>query len=185
MTKTNVIICIIFILILLVILSIILYRFKGDKLVNLKNKLDNTEEDYLSKLKVKKDVLLSLIDIVETKYKVDSKVFDEVKKIDFDNDQAYDSEKLLNKCYQEIIHIIEDHSKVKQTKALKEILKKYDETELYIISIRTFHNKYTLIYNNVIKKFPYNIISKIKRFKIKSLIEGKELDNNYNNDLEV
>ena len=63
--------------------------------------------------------------------------------------------------------------------------KKYDNNELKIISLRTFYNKYTLEYNNMIKKVPYNIISKFKKFKIKNIIEGKELDINFNNDLEV
>ena len=63
--------------------------------------------------------------------------------------------------------------------------KKYDNNELKIISLRTFYNKYTLQYNNLIKKFPYNIISKFKKLKIKNIIEGKELDINFNNDLEV
>ena len=54
-----------------------------------------------------------------------------------------------------------------------------------IVSIRTYYNKYTLQYNNMIKKFPYNIISKIRKLKIRNIIEGKELDINFNNDLEV
>ena len=37
----------------------------------------------------------------------------------------------------------------------------------------------------MIKKFPYNIISKIRKLKIRNIIEGKELDVNFNNDLEV
>ena len=57
--------------------------------------------------------------------------------------------------------------------------------DLKIVSIRTYYNKYTLQYNNMIKKFPYNIISKIRKLKIRNIIEGKELDVNFNNDLEV
>ena len=185
MTKGNIILCIIFIVLLLVVLCIIMYKYKGDRLINIKNKLDLSEDEYYSRIKSKQEILLSLINIVEPKYKVESKVFEDAKKLEITQEKLYDNEKLLNKCYKEIIHVIEDHSKVKQTKALKEELKKYDDSELFIISIRTFYNKYTLIYNNIIKKFPYNIIAKLKKYKIKSLIEGKELDTNYNNDLEV
>ena len=37
----------------------------------------------------------------------------------------------------------------------------------------------------MIKKFPYNLISKIKRYKLDSLIDGNELETNFNNDVEV
>ena len=126
-----------------------------------------------------------MIKIVETKYKVESKVFDETKEITIDSINSFKNEKTINKCYKEIIQVKEDNKKVRETKAFKELINDYDKNELRIISTRTYHNKYTLIYNNLIKKFPYNIISKCKKYKMKDLIEGKELSNNYNNDLEV
>ena len=94
-------------------------------------------------------------------------------------------EKKLIKCYEELVHVIEDNPKSKDLKTLKDYVKKYENNDLKIVSIRTYYNKYTLQYNNMIKKFPYNIISKIKKLKIRNIIEGKELDINFNNDLEV
>ncbi len=185
MTKTNIIIVIFFIVILLVVLSIILYKYKGEKLDNLKKKLDNCENEFYSKIEEKHKTLLSLIEVVINKYKVESKAFDDVKSLELDSTNLYKNENLLNKCHKEIIQVIEDNIKVRQTKVFKEQLNKYEEIELHLISIRTFYNKYTLIYNNIIKKFPYNFISKFKGYKIRSLIDGKELDTNFNNDLEV
>ncbi|MBR4178811.1 MAG: hypothetical protein IKR57_05660 [Bacilli bacterium] len=185
MTKANIIILIIAILVVLVLLCIILYKTYGEKLDNIVNKLKDSEKDAIDKLNNKKEILLKLIDFTESKYKIESKVFEEVKKLNIEDLSSFNNEKTLNKAYKEVVQIREDHKKVRELKAYKELFIEYDKNEINIISLRTFHNKYTLIYNNMLKKFPYNIISKFKKYKLNSLIEGKELENNYNNDLEV
>ncbi len=185
MTKSNIIILIISIIVVLIILCIILGSYLDEKIKNISNKLNDAEKEAIDKLNDKKEILIKLIEYTEKKYKIESKAFENVKKLNIDSLNSFKSEKVLNKCYKEIIHIKEDNPKQKETKNLKELLKQYDEIELHVISIRTYHNKYTLVYNNLIKKFPYNIISKIKKYNIATLIEGKELSNNFNNDLEV
>ena len=182
MTKSNLIILIIASLIILIVLIIILFKNFNEKLSNILNKLNESENEALEKLKIKQDITLKLIKFIETKYKVESKVFEDVKKLKIDSLNSFKSEKILNKCHKEILQIREDN---KETKNFKELLKSYDDNELHIIALRTYHNKYTLIYNNLIKKFPYNIVSKIKKYNLKTLIEGKEISNNFNNDLDV
>ena len=185
MTKTNIIILIIALIIVLVLLCIILYKTFGEKLDNIVNKLNDSEKDAVDKLNNKKELLIQLIDTVESKYKIESKIFDEVKELEINDLSAFNEEKKLNKCYKEITQAREDHKKAREAKAFKELFVEYDKNDINIVSLRTFHNKYTLIYNNMLKKFPYNIISKFKKYKLNSLIEGKELDSNFNNDLEV
>ncbi len=185
MTKTNIVLLVIEIILVFVFLCLILYRYSKEKLDNNLRKLNDSEEDCINCLKSKYDMLLEMIKIIETKYKVESKAFDEAKKVTIDSVNSFKNEKLLNKCYKEIIQVKEDNKKIKETKNFKELITNYNQNELKIISTRTYHNKYTLIYNNLIKKFPYNIISKFKKYKIKTLIDGKEINNNFNNDLEV
>ena len=126
-----------------------------------------------------------MIKVATSKFKCESTAFDEVKDLEIDNLDSFKDEKKLIKCYEELVHVIEDNPKSKDLKTLKDYVKKYENNDLKIVSIRTYYNKYTLQYNNMIKKFPYNIISKIKKLKIRNIIEGKELDINFNNDLEV
>ena len=185
MSKLNIIILIVVLVVVFICLCIILFKYFSDKLSNIIDKLNDSENEAFEKLKNKHELLTKLIKNVESKYKIESKVFEDVNSMEITDLSSFKNEKVLNKCYREIIQIKEDNRKQKETKTLKELLSNYDENELHIISLRTFHNKYTLIYNNLIKKFPYNIISKIKGYGIKTLIEGKELNTNYNNDLEV
>lgn len=185
MKTLNIIALILVVLIVLVTLMIILFKYFIEKLNNINNLLVDTEKECIDELKRKNEIIEKMIKVASSKFKCESIAFDEVKDLEIDSLDSFKEEKKLNKCYEEILHVVEDNPKSKDIKTLKDYIKKYDNNELKIISLRTFYNKYALQYNNLIKKFPYNIISKFKKLKIKNIIEGKELDINFNNDLEV
>ena len=185
MNKLNVILLIIDLIIILGAISYIMYRVNNEKLKHNKNKLVDSEGECLKVYKNKYDLLMKIIEITQSKYKIDSKVFEDAKEIDITSLDSFKNEKLLNKCFKEVLQIREDNTKVRETKAYKELINDYNKNEILLVSLRSYHNKYTLIFNDMIKKFPYNIISKFKRYNINSLIEGSEIDNNFNNNLEV
>ncbi len=173
-------------IIVVVILAfvILFYKYFNEKLTNLYNKLNETYDEYYNKFNTKYDIVNKFIDEIVNKYKTESKVFDNVKAID-NLDISLKTEKLLDKCYKELVHIKEDKQKVREIKIFREIINNYEENELSLISLRTYFNTYTVIYNKLISKFPYNLIAKCKRYRVKELIEGKELEIDFNNDLEV
>lgn len=185
MKTLNIIVLILVVLIILVLLFKILFKYFNEKLSHAKEKLDDAASDCFEKLNVKYDLLLKLIEFIEEKYKIESKTFDNVKKLKIDSLDTFKEEKLLNKCFDEIVQANEDNKKSKDLKAYTSNMEKYESNELHIISLRTYYNRYTLEFNNLIKKFPYSIVAKLKGYKIRTLIEGVELDNNFNNDLEV
>lgn len=185
MKPINLILLILCILVVLIGLSIILFKYFNERINLLLKRLDQSETEYNSKIKNKYNIIVRMINIVENRYKTHSKVFDDIKKIKIDEMSNIKSEELFNKCYKEIIEIKEDNKKVREVKSFKEVIEEYNENELHLISLRTFYNKYTLEYNNIIKKIPYNIVSLIKRYKPKSLLDGKEIESEYTNDLEV
>lgn len=185
MNTLNIIALILVILIILISLITILFRCHNEKLESIVKNLDNTEKECFDKLKTKYDFIVRLINIIEDKYKVESKIFDDVNKMKIDSIKSYKNEKILNKCYKEILQIKEDNKKTKEVRSFKDIINDYEDNELLIISLRTYYNKYVLEYNNLIKKFPYNIIAKIKKYQLRTLLEGKELVNDFNNTLEV
>lgn len=185
MTKFNIILIIIDLVLIIAALVFILYKNFSEKLNLIKKRLDDSEQECMEKYKIKYESIIKLIDMSLSKYKVESKVFDLAKNIDENEIHNYKDEKLLNKCFKEINQIKDDNPKVKETKAFKELLQSCNENEISLVSLRSYHNKYTVIYNDMIKKFPYNFISKVRRYKLDSLIEGNELETNFNNDVEV
>ncbi len=185
MKTGNLIFLIVSIVIILTGLIITLFKYYNERIKILLKRLDQSESEFNSKIKNKYNILIRMINIIENRYKTHSKVFDDIKKIKIDDMSSIKSEELFNKCYKEIIDIKEDNKKVREVKSFKEVIEEYSENELHLISLRTFYNKYTLEYNNMIKKIPYNIVSLFKSYKVKNLLDGKEIDSDFNNDLEV
>ncbi len=174
MSKLNIILLITIIIVFIISLLILLFLFFNDKIKELLKKINNSELNINEKLNNKYNILLKITDLVKDKFKIDSKTFDEIRKINVNN--LFKNEKELNKCFKEIMDIKDDNPNSKRFKTFKEAIKEYEENELHIISLRTFYNKYTMEYNNLIKKFPYNIVSTIKKYKLKLLFEGKEIE---------
>lgn len=185
MNTLNVIALVLVILIILTSFNIIIFKCHNEKLESIVKILNDTEKECIDKLKIKYDLIIRLINIIENKYKIESKTFDSVKKIKISSLESYKNEKTLTKCYKEILQIKEDNKKKKEIRSFKDIINDYEDNELLIVSLRTYYNKYVLEYNNTIKKFPYNLICKLRKYKIINLLEGKELSNNFNNSLEV
>lgn len=176
MNKTNIILLIICSIIILALLLILLYRYYNDKINELLKKINKSEKQELNKLKEKQNILTRAINLIENKLDIKSKTFDNVRKLKIDSLTTFKDEEILNKCFDEILEIKEDNSKSKKLKTLDEIINNYYENELHVISLRSYYNKYTMKYNCLIKKFPYNIIAKIKKYKLKLLLEGLEIE---------
>lgn len=185
MTKLNITLIILFTIAFLVVLIVILFKYFNERIKILDYRINNAQETSIDKVKNKVSILLRLISIVENRYNYNSKTFEDVKKIKPESLVSFKTDKLLGKCYTEIMQVKEDNPKVREVKSLKDIIAEYEENELHIISLRTYYNKYSLEYNNMIKKFPYNLVAKIKNYKMKLLFEGKEFETEYNNNLEV
>ena len=185
MKLVGIITLILLIFVVLAALILLLYKHFSEKLNDINTKLSNTETEYYDKIKEKYNLIIRLIKLVENKFKVESKLFEDVKLIKQDSLSSLKNDKLLNKCYKELIQIKEDNQKNRELKSFREVIDDYEENELVVISLRTYYNKYTVLFNELIKKFPYSLIAKIKKYKIRTLLEGKELDISFNNDLEV
>lgn len=176
MNKLNIIILIISIIVFFIVLLIILFRYYNNIIKEILDKINSSEETYYNKMKEKYDIVIKLINIVEEKLKIDSKTFNDFKRLNKDTIGLPKNENLLNKCYKEIIDIKDDNPNSKRFKSLRDTLSNYNDNDLHIISLRTYYNKYTMQYNNLIKRFPYNVISKIKKYRLKLLFEGQEIE---------
>ena len=184
MKPINIIVLIVCLIIFLTLLSIILFKYYNEKIKLISKRLEGSEIDFVEKIKNKYNILIRMINIIENRYKTNSKTFDDVKKIKIEDLASLQNENLFNKCYKEIIEIKEDNKKVREIKSFREVIDEYNANELHLISLRTFHNKYTLEYNNLIKKIPYNIVSIFKHYKVLPLLEGNTLEEEIN-DFEV
>jgi len=175
MNTTNIIILVILIIVFLTLAFIIFFKIFNDKIKDIVFKIEETSDTCKEKIKEKYSILIEMINAIEKKLNVQSKTFDKLKKMNIDNINLFKNDKEFIKCYNDIKNIIEDNND-KKVKGLKNLIEKYEKNEIHIISLRTYYNKNIIYYNNLINKFPYNVISFLKKYKLKLLFEGKEIE---------
>lgn len=163
---------IVFFLCLIFIYIIIKYQI----LSNLLYKINESNKFLEKNIKDKYDLEIRIINIIERKLKIVSKNFEEIKKINIDKLGYIEVDRILTDCNKEIFDIESDYPKLSNIKSFNGIFDDLKLNEIHIISLKTYYNEHVAEYNNILKSFPNNIISKIKNYKFKSFYEGKELE---------
>lgn len=176
MDNLQTIIIIFCILILLISISSIFLLTKNYKLNDLIYKINESDNLINESIKKKYDFLYKIIIIIEKKIKINSKKIKEIKKINIEEINAIELDNRFESIFNEIQEISSDYPKLTNTKSFSELMDNLKENEIHLISLRTFYNKNVVEYNNLLRTFPTNIISKIKKYDLKVLYEGKELD---------
>lgn len=141
------------------------------------------ESDIAQRLKNEEDFVLRCINIINRQLKLDIKIFDEVKNLKVTKPNSYDKDKILSGAFKEIEKIYMDNPSLKKVKSFDGIIKDIENIEIELISLRTLYNKWACEFNNILGKFPYKLICKFRKLKLKSLYEGKELKSDIEKEL--
>ena len=73
-----------------------------------------------------------------------------------------------------ILEVKNDYSEL-DTKEFNNDIKEINKLNETLISCKTYYNKNTTELNQIIRKFPSNIVAKIHRYKIKPFFDGKNM----------
>ncbi len=165
---------IIFIICLITIFLLLRYQI----VKNFLHKIEESNKLLEKNIRLKYDLVIRSINIIERKLKLASKKFDEIKKINIEKLNNIEIDRILTDCSTEILQIQSDYPKLSNVKSFNEIIEDIKNAEIHLISLRTFYNKNVAEYNHLLKSFPINIISKCKKLKFKFFFEGKEMDEN-------
>lgn len=143
-------------------------------------KIDEASNLLEKSIKFKFDLVIRIINIIERKLKLSSKNFEEIKKINIEKISNIEIDRVLSECSEEIFQIQSDYPKLSSQKTFNELIEDIKNTDIHLISLRTFHNKNVAEYNHLLKTFPTNIIANIKNLKYRYFYEGKEIEENKN-----
>ena len=136
----------------------------------------NEAESIIDELLRKKYDLLNLIrDVIIDETKVSDKAFEEYKKIKDMNISSFDFERKLTEYNTLINKIKNDYDVLDDDTRFKNY---YDD--IYVINekleaAKSFYNKYTSVINNIIRKFPSNLIAYIHHIKVQAFFDGKDM----------
>ena len=163
------------ILLIIIIISIIalIYVITYNNLVNYKIKIEKAEGIIDENLRQKYDLIAKLnIAIKKVVTKKDYlKEYIDLKDKRISN---YELDRKLTEAMNTILEVKNDHSEL-DTKEFNKDLKEIERINETLISCKTYYNKNTTELNQIIRKFPSNIIAKIHHYKIKPFFDGKNM----------
>ena len=164
-----------FILVLIIIVGIIAiaYVITYNNLVNYKIKIEKAEGIIDENLRQKYDLIVKMnIAIKKVVTKKDYlKDYIELKDKRISN---YELDRKLTEAMNIILEVKNDYNEL-DNKEFNNELKEINIINETLTSCKTYYNKNTTELNQIIRKFPSNIVAKIHRYKIKPFFDGKNM----------
>ena len=163
------------ILLIIIIIGVLalIYVMTYNNLVNYKIKIEKAEGIIDENLRHKYDLIAKMnIAIKKVVNKKDYlKEYIELKDKRISN---YELDRKLTEAMNIILEVKNDYSEL-DTKEFNNDLKEINAINETLTSCKTYYNKNTTELNQIIRKFPSNIVAKIHRYKIKPFFDGKNM----------
>lgn len=173
-------------LIIIIILSLIgiYYAVMFNKLNDLKTKVMEAESIIDDNLRIKYDSLIKLSIKIKKHMKSDKNYFKEYEKLKDMNISNFEMDRKLTEGHVLILKMVSD-LKLENNEDITNDLESINRIDEKLTAAKTYYNKNTSIENDIIRKFPTNIIAKIHKFKIKLFFDGKNMDDEIIDDFKI
>lgn len=175
------------ILIILIVggIGTITYIVYYNALQDCKVKIDEAESMIDEALRSKYDILLKLESIIKNNIKetkINFKDLNDLKKESISNFQL---ERKLVDTVLLISKIQDDFPELEEQKDYRELLNDIRVMDERINASKKFYNKYTSKSNELVRKFPSNIIAKFHNIAIRNFFDNKDMNDDIINDFKL
>ena len=170
--------------ILLIILAIliilggiiyVIYIYTNNKYQDITLRIEEAEELIDDTIKTKYNTINQVISQI---HKIDENIkgniFDEIIKLRSRKISNYELDKKIKDAYTELQSIKDNSDKLKDDKNIKKSIKEIKEYDKKLTTLHKYHDTNVEIYNNMLEKFPTNIIANINKYKPKDLYNKEE-----------
>jgi LemA protein len=161
------------ILIAIVILLIIYLIYVYNRLITLKNRVQESVSDIDVQLKRRYDLIPNLVDIVKGYAKHEKETFENIARLRSEAMQQTNvtdpskvkTENQISEALQSIFAISEKYPELKANQNFLELQKDIVDTEDKLLAARRFYNSNVMAFNTAIQVFPNNIVANMLQYK--------------------
>lgn len=170
--------------ILTLIICVIIYAgtIHHDKLSFINKKLQNIEEKINSTLVKRKSLIHDSETIIKDVLNTNKQIYENLTKINNQSTSMMELDRKLLIYINEFYLIKDKYKKLQNNEEFQKIAYAINETEDKLNAYKEYYNESASKYNELIKKFPQNIISFIKKRKEKTFFDQKSINDNDFND---
>ena len=161
------------IILILVSLGAIVYIFYYNRLQDCKLKIDNSESIIDENLRNKYDLLISIGKLIEDIIKDKKISFKELNDLKSNELSNYELDRKLNEYTILLNTLNNDYKELDNNNELLNKLKRIDEK---LTASKKFYNTYIGDSNELVRKFPSNVVAKFHNITIKNFFDGKDMN---------
>lgn len=168
------------ILIAVIILAVIYIIYAYNRLVSLKNKVDNGWHQIETQLQRRYDLIPNLVETVKGYAKHESELFEKVTgaRASFASAgtaaEKASADNMLSGTLKSLFAVAENYPDLKANENFKELQVELTNTENKISFSRQFYNSTVTEFNTAIEQFPKNIIANALGYKARDYFEVDE-----------
>ncbi len=163
----------------------ILYLVQYNKMQNYLIRINESESIVDEVLRERFDLIIRVENLINNSITINLDIFNEVKKMKTQKVSSFVFDRKTNECIALIKQIKKDYSVLEENRGLKDIMQDFKNCEEKIEAAKSFYNKYTSNLNELIYKFPSNIIAKIHGIKAKNYFDDKNLTDEITEDFKI
>ena len=176
-----IILIILIIIFALAIICNIIYNKYQDYIIKInevEGKIDHT-------LRNKYDSILKINNSIKEKIKTEKEIVDDLENIKSDEKTSFEMYRILADAYNKVDFLKKQYKEIKQDKELNEIFDSIDDMDETLNAYIKYYNENIVNYNKYIRKFPYNIIGIILKYKEKMFFDNKDLNDEEIKDFKI
>ncbi len=154
----------------------ILYVYQYNKLQHTKTKIDQAEYLIDESLRNKYDLLTEIDKVSKSELKSDVSYFKGLDRIKDENISNYDLDRKFKDYISIFAQLRNDFSDFAESKDVKRLVNENKKIDEKLQAAKSYYNKYTAELNDLIRKFPSNIVARLHKLDIKPFFDGKNLE---------
>lgn len=165
----------ILILVAFFLLILIFYTYIFNNFETLIIKISEAEVNVNSALNKKFDLLNRSINIIKANTKISKDILENVIKLRSRKINDFELDKELETAEIEFNSIKQEYTSLKETEVFFKLCSSLDETNEQLIAAKLYYNDYIVIYNQLVRCFPSNILANFFKYKEKSFHQNIDL----------
>ncbi len=177
-------IIIIFVIVLIFTIGLV-YLTTYNKFQDYIIRINEVEGKIDDSLRDKFDNILKLNNIIKEKIQTKKTLVDDLSNLKDENISSFDIDRKLVEAMNKVNFVKNKYNELDNDEEVIKLIYNIEDLDESLSAFKKFYNETINNYNILIRKFPYNIIGKILKYKEKTFFDGKDMTDDDKNDFKL